>query len=266
MAIPWKRSDWNAIIQQVNDLIADRPQGCAELTPLDEVGPDHRWSTNDISLVRSRLFDMCNDSTFNTLAYKWQKDVIDEINANITNGWCGCEETWTGPYSIDFPSSSDTRNDVVYPADNWQIVDAWQYCDYDPQIWPITGTTNYHTWDSVTYWSPFDLQVGPAGITGRTAKLMATGTIIRHGSMHQWMGWVNGGFQDNNWDYEEPYSLETATWSVGEDGYLHRPYEMALVCNNHIQDITSNCPSFEFHGETIDSYNLSDSHLWIDRP
>lgn len=87
----WKRKDWNEIIQRINDLSANPSQGCDPLPPLEEVGPNHRWSKSDIRTVQDRLTEICSENQFSAELRLWSQSVIDEINAAIAAGWCGCE-------------------------------------------------------------------------------------------------------------------------------------------------------------------------------
>ena len=261
----WKRSDWNAIVQQVNDLIADPPSGCPQLDALEEVGPSHKWSAKDFLAVRSRLFEMCNYSTFIAFAYKWKRDLIDEINAAISNGWCGCEDQWTGPYTVENPLQHEVRNEVSWTQDFDLGGQGWNpdCC----QLPSVTGTDSYHGWDDVYYWPPGDLQIGPAGIAGRTIKLHISGIVHHHYQMHQWVGEVNGGFDDWTSDFDEPFAQEGGAMPLALDGYLRRPNEVLFRdYYNHIQDTQSNCVSYEFHGETILTCTILESYIIVDRP
>ncbi len=261
----WTRDDWNNIIRRVNDLSTNPPAGCDAWEPLPEVGPHHKWSTIDILAVRSRLFDMCNDSTFNTLAYKWKQDLIDEINTAIDNGWCGCEDQWTGPYTVENPLQHDTRNEFSYTEPFDLGGQGWNpdCC----QLPSVTGVDSGHRWDDVYYWPPGDLQVGPAGITGRTIKLHISGTINYHEVRHYWVGEVNGGWYDFANDWSEPFTQEGAPYPLPVDGYFRRTEEgIFKTCNNGIQNTQSNCVTYEYRGESITTYSIDESYFIVDRP
>lgn len=90
----WTRQDWNNIIQQVNDLAQNPPEGtdCEPLDTLSEVDPEHIWTRGDITSVQDKLIEICKDNTFSAELRLWAQDIIDEINAAIANGWCDCEE------------------------------------------------------------------------------------------------------------------------------------------------------------------------------
>lgn len=91
---PFKRSDWNEIIQRVNDVITAPPADtdCDPLPPLDEVDPNHIWSKDDITEVRDALMATCPSISFNAELRLWSQDVLDEIDAAIDQAWCDCED------------------------------------------------------------------------------------------------------------------------------------------------------------------------------
>ena len=91
----FKRSDWNSIIQAVNNLSTNPPVGTDPLSPLDQVPAGHKWSASDIQAVRSKLQAICGDNSFSAPLVKWSQASIDEIRSAIARGWCG---TW-----IDHP-------------------------------------------------------------------------------------------------------------------------------------------------------------------
>jgi hypothetical protein len=258
------RTKWNNIIRQINDLIAHKSADCPTLTPLTEVSPGHKWSLMDIWGAQNTLTAICKDNKFGPLdpSRKWKQVYLNEIRTAISKGWCGCGQ-WTGPYRLDFPYQSAIR-DEVQGTDSWTISDISNYCQANSQIWPITGATTNHRWNEVVYWPAQDLQVGPAGITGRVAKFHVRGAISWSWVLRQW---INGGFEDNSNAGELPLSQDGSGWAVGENGYLHLGSEIDLTpLYNLFQDTSSNCPSFEFHTENYQHYNITDAYLTIERP
>jgi hypothetical protein len=89
-----RREEWNNIIQQVNDLAQNPPEGtdCVPLDTLQEVDPGHIWTSGDVQAVRDKLTEICKDNVFSSALIVWKQEIIDEINAAIANGWCDCEE------------------------------------------------------------------------------------------------------------------------------------------------------------------------------
>jgi hypothetical protein len=90
MGQAWTRENWNNIIQQVNNLAQNPDPGCAPLAALTEVSPNHIWTKSDITNVRNKLMQICNDNTFIAELRLWTQQIIDEINTAIEAGWCDC--------------------------------------------------------------------------------------------------------------------------------------------------------------------------------
>ena len=258
------RAEWNDIIQRINNLAANRPNGCPEFAPLPEVETRHKWSQTDILVVMNRLHDMCNDNLFTTWSFKWKQGFIDEIEAAIQKGWCGCEDQWTGPYDVDFPLQSENINEVE-GSGSWQLGEEpghnWCWSNYS--IWPVGGSYTNHWWDHYTYWPAQDLQVGPPGITGRIAKFHFRGHLDWSESMHQWM---TDHFEDWSASGSEPYNTDGGGWPVQDDGVLRLTKAGLATLHNLYQDVTSNCPDYEFHTEQYRSYSVESCWLSIERP
>jgi len=89
----YTRTDWNSIIQQVNDLCENPPEDtdCDPLETLEEVEEDHIWTKGDIQQVRDKLTEICDENAFAENLDYWKQTTIDEINEAIANGWCNCE-------------------------------------------------------------------------------------------------------------------------------------------------------------------------------
>jgi len=88
----WTRADWNDIIQRINDLAQDPDAGCDPVATLPEVDPEHIWTNTDIQQVRDKLTEICDENLFSAELRLWAQEIIDEIEAAIANGWCGCED------------------------------------------------------------------------------------------------------------------------------------------------------------------------------
>jgi hypothetical protein len=89
----WTRAKWNDIIQRINSLSQNPPQGCSALPLLDIATEGHKWSVTDIAAVRNRLLAICPDNAFSAELVKWKQDIIDEIETAIAAGWCGCQQS-----------------------------------------------------------------------------------------------------------------------------------------------------------------------------
>lgn len=87
----YKREDWNSLIQEVNEILQDPPDGCDPIDPLDEVPPMHRWAKSDIRDVQDKLKETCEDITFDDIPDLWKQSIIDEIESKYEETWCDCE-------------------------------------------------------------------------------------------------------------------------------------------------------------------------------
>lgn len=89
----FKREDWNELIRRINDLAQNPDSGCDPVEPLEEVGPNHKWSKSDIQATRDKLLEICADNEFAAMPAKWTQSIIEEINVAIEAGWCGCDDS-----------------------------------------------------------------------------------------------------------------------------------------------------------------------------
>ena len=102
---------WNEIIQEVNNLCENPPDGCDPIPGLKEVEPEHIWTRADIIEVQDKLKEMCRDIEFTDLGGRWTSVIIDEIKDALDNGWCNCEESsgfgvWSDEFFEATPSST----------------------------------------------------------------------------------------------------------------------------------------------------------------
>ena len=82
----FKRTDWNALIDQVNALITSNS---LPATPLVEVEKGHVWKKDDVTVLRSKLTEICtNHPTFAVPLNKWSQKLMSELTA-ATSG-CQC--------------------------------------------------------------------------------------------------------------------------------------------------------------------------------
>lgn len=61
------------------------------MATLPHVDPDHKWSKTDILAVQSALRQTCGSIDFEPLPERWQRSIIDEIEAAMEHAWCDCE-------------------------------------------------------------------------------------------------------------------------------------------------------------------------------
>jgi hypothetical protein len=158
MSQVWTRDKWNEIIQQINDLSENPPEGYSALPSLEEVPENHKWSVADIEAVRDRLLAICTANIFSAELVKWTQDIIDEIETAIANGWCGGETV----IYMDWIPDSTTLNPDNYPYPRYSK-NYYGHCPEDDY-----GGPTY--WDaSETPANAFNgMQVAPASESDRT--------------------------------------------------------------------------------------------------
>lgn len=92
MADVYKRiTNWNGeIIQPINELATNPPEGCDPLTELPEAEENHLWMKQNIVDVRDKLKEICEDNDFTGLEVPQliTIELIQEIKDAIANGWC----------------------------------------------------------------------------------------------------------------------------------------------------------------------------------
>jgi hypothetical protein len=209
---PFKDDDWNAVIKQVNGLIAN---GCTGSTKLQEVGKDHIWSVDDIRAVRNTLATMCsNKPGFSVPTVKWTQKIIDELNTVIAH--CECQKY---PYAIQLPGFS-------LPLVGATVTTSGSSTMADGQIlteWTDTKTT-YSL--STPLQSLFDgTQVGPAGISGRTFQAFLAATwyeyVSNNGVVQGSGSWVQAvavqGTVDSGGICHGSSSTNLWTWPYSDD-------------------------------------------------
>lgn len=96
----YKRSNWNELIDRVNDVLQNPPTGtdCEPIDPVEHVGSSHIWTKRDIQGVEDAIAQTCPDISFDAIPELWQQSIIDDINAALDQAWCDCEneeECWT---------------------------------------------------------------------------------------------------------------------------------------------------------------------------
>lgn len=91
---PFKRKQWNMLISDINGLLATPPSDtdCKPIAPLELVKPEHIWTKKDVETVREKLQETCSTITFSEELKIWREKIIDEIEEQMKNMWCDCEE------------------------------------------------------------------------------------------------------------------------------------------------------------------------------
>lgn len=187
----WTAAKWSDIITRVNNLAVNPAAGCNAVAPLD-VFFSYRWSVSEITAVRNKLKEICATNSFSAPTLKWTEAIIAEIETAISRGWCGCA-AWTGPYEIPFTPSYRT---FAGRTVSWSSGSGQYQVDSVRTYLPCSDA----------FWWGNGFVVGPAGITGRFAR-------VRWDSVtHDY--WT---------DAIVPLSYDLGPYTVGENGKLQMP-------------------------------------------
>jgi hypothetical protein len=91
---PYRRlgtNSWQELLDQVNTVLQNPPEGCDPIATIAGPDPDHKWSKADITEVHDRLDTMPGDCfTFQPLPDKWKVSIITDIEGQLSNAWCDC--------------------------------------------------------------------------------------------------------------------------------------------------------------------------------
>ena len=95
---PFRRTganSWEELLDQVNQEFQDPPEN-TDCDPIDTIPtPDecHRWAKSDIQEVHDKLNSMAHDCfTFQAIPDLWKVSIISDIEGQLSNSWCDCEE------------------------------------------------------------------------------------------------------------------------------------------------------------------------------
>lgn len=91
--MPFKRDDWNALIDDVNEVITHPPADtdCEPRPALEHVGPNTIWRKSHIREVQEAIKATCSEIQFDTIPDLWQQSILDEIRNKLEQAWCDCE-------------------------------------------------------------------------------------------------------------------------------------------------------------------------------
>ncbi len=105
---PLSIENWNSLIRDLNDILANPPEesDCDPIAPLPEVADPHLWLVEDVEAVRNKLIETCPDITFEAALELWTYEILDEIEAAMSQAWCNCEaedlEATFGPIQFNW--------------------------------------------------------------------------------------------------------------------------------------------------------------------
>lgn len=149
----YKRTDWNGLINDVNNVLANPPDGCDPIDPIPEVGVKHRWSKDDIQEVHDKLIATCSTISFSGIPELWKQSIIDEINSALESAWCDCDDD--SDDCGDMTDEGGTEIDLLTQINGYVILG----CDTNPaMLLPLSEMIN-------------GMSIGRPGIVGRTWRL-----------------------------------------------------------------------------------------------
>jgi hypothetical protein len=93
---PYRRlgtNSWQELLDQVNTVLQNPPTGCDPIDTIDGPEEEHKWSKTDITEVHDRLNTMPgNCFTFQPIPDKWKVSIVEDIEDQLSNAWCECDE------------------------------------------------------------------------------------------------------------------------------------------------------------------------------
>lgn len=127
----YKRSDWNNLLDAVNNVLQNPPDGCDPLDPIPHVESPHRWSKADIQEVHDKLMATCSAISFSDIPELWEQSVIDEINEALGEAWCDCEDDGGDDDGDDDGDESGCTDENKY-SEHWTTISlmdiTYSYC------------------------------------------------------------------------------------------------------------------------------------------
>lgn len=139
-------TNWNMqIIQPINELAENPPDGCDPVNTLDEAEKDHLWMKQDIIDVQDKLMEICPDNNFTELETPQLVTVIliQEIEDAIDHGWClECDITTIEWELGSWSAIRESGTSDIKHCCNIEI-------EYKYFLWYYTG------WDWYKYTSPY---------------------------------------------------------------------------------------------------------------
>jgi hypothetical protein len=95
---PYGINDWNNLVNAVNGILQDPPEGdeaCEPIDTIDTVSDPHIWKVSDVQEVRDKLIETCPEISFSEPLEIWKPGIIDEIESAMDQAWCDCcDDEW----------------------------------------------------------------------------------------------------------------------------------------------------------------------------
>ena len=122
METPFKRSEWNGIIDDVNEISTNPENDCPANDTIPNVDECHIWTPSDIIQVQNAI-DGFRDAPFGFTepngGDKWHQDILDEILDALAEGWT--KDCTVEPPDDDCPCDPEGSG----PPDNFPPRDEW---------------------------------------------------------------------------------------------------------------------------------------------
>ena len=88
-------NSWEDLLDQVNEELQNPPEDtdCEPIEPIEVPDENHIWAKSDIREVHDKLNEMPTDCfDFDDIPDLWKVSIIDNIEEQLSNSWCDCEE------------------------------------------------------------------------------------------------------------------------------------------------------------------------------
>jgi hypothetical protein len=225
----FKRDDWNAVIDSVNEVITNPPSGCDPLDPIEHVEPNTVWRKSHIQEVQDALKATCDQIEFSPIPDLWKSSILAEIEGKLSQAWCNCD-----------CKSEDGTTVVLYDNGPPKVVS------------PCLGTD---TPDILLRSLINNLQAGRSGIVGRiwrvfrrnhrndgavTQVQLATGVLSCQGIV-SYVGNATvstaAGIGVNCFDCHDSAcadSLANAAAHLGDPNIFYNTYALVLDCSGAV--------------------------------
>ncbi|HWB08614.1 MAG TPA: hypothetical protein VG826_05295 [Pirellulales bacterium] len=97
MATPFTLTNWNDLLDKVNSVLSDPPEGCEtpEGIPLEHLDGKKPFRKSDVQAVQNVLAAACPNVQFSPLKL-WTQTMIDELNTALGQAWCQCQNSGGG--------------------------------------------------------------------------------------------------------------------------------------------------------------------------
>lgn len=95
---PYRRlgvNSWEELLDLVNEELENPPEDteCEPIEPIEIPEECHRWAKSDVREVHDKLNEMPGECfEFEPIPDLWRVSIIEEIESQLSNSWCDCED------------------------------------------------------------------------------------------------------------------------------------------------------------------------------